>query len=236
MSQPIFSFQYSKPLVVGSISDLSSLAQATPTSLALECDIAEIRLDLFYSEFSRSGPDLWSHLTGFPLLFTARRQSEGAPIDLPGNVRRSLLEAAAPSAVLIDIEVASIMEMQELIDHLRSLNLPWIASYHNFEQLPSLEELAPKAAAARSAGAAGFKFAATLHSTEDLYHLAKLQKHDFGIPTASMGMGKLAPVSRLLCAQHGSILNYGFIGKNETAPGQWPAKLLREGIHASSPI
>jgi 3-dehydroquinate dehydratase-1 len=45
-----------------------------------------------------------------------------------------------------------------------------------------------------------------------------------------MGMGPLAPVSRLLCAQCGSVLNYGYLGKTATAPGQWDAAFLKQAI------
>lgn len=236
MTPPKFSFPNNRPLVVGSFGNHSALSSATPQSLALECDVAEIRLDLIHEHFTRSGPQLWAHLEAFPLLFTARRHSEGSPIDLPSSIRQALLEAALPAAALIDIEAASIPEMQDFIAQLQSQHIPWIASYHNFSQLPTLDELIPRATQALEAGAAAFKFAAKLHTTEDLHHLTELQKHPFGLPVASMGMGKLAPVSRLLCAQHGSCLNYGYIGETETAPGQWPAKLLRDGIRACAPI
>ena len=233
MSEPHFLFPTSKPLVSGSFGDYDSLSAATPTSLALECDIAEIRLDLFQHEFAQQGPNLWAHLIGFPLLFTARCHAEGSPLDLSSVVRQSLLIAALPSATLIDIEAASIEEMRELVDEMNAKHIPWIASFHNFERLPTLEELTSLATYSKKAGASAFKFAARLHFVDELPILANLQAHDFGLPTASMGMGNLAPVSRLLCAQNGSVLNYGFIGKSETAPGQWPAKLLREGIRAS---
>lgn len=236
MSEPLFPFPTSTPAVVGSFGHIDSLQSATPASLALECDIAEIRLDLFHQQFSQHGNALWAHLSGFPLLFTARCRAEGSPLDLTAEARQSLLKSALPSASLIDIEVSSIAEMADLIDEINAKHIPWIASFHNFDRLPALDELIPRAALAKEAGASGFKFAARLHHVEELAVLARLQTHDFGLPTASMGMGSLAPVSRILCAQHGGILNYGFIGKIETAPGQWPAKLLRDGIRASSPL
>ena len=236
MSKPSFCFPNSNPSVVGSFGDIDSLRSATPESLGLACDIAEIRLDLFHQEFSQQGPELWAHLQGFPLLFTARCHSEGSPYQLSRESRKSLLLSALPAATLIDIEVSSITEMEELIAEINAKHIPWIASFHNFERLPTLEELTSRAALAKQAGASGFKFAARLHHVEELPILAKLQTHDFGLPTASMGMGSLAPDSRLLCAQNGSILNYGFIGKTETAPGQWPAKRLRDGIRALFPL
>lgn len=236
MSEPPFPFPYSKPSVVGSFGDIDSLRSATPASLALECDIAEIRLDLFHQEFSQQGSELWAHLNGFPLLFTARCHTEGSPFQLGTETRITLLESALLEASLIDIEAASLTEMAELIAEINAKHIPWIASFHNFERLPTLGELTSRATLAKQAGASGFKFAARLHEIEELAILAKLQSHNFGLPTASMGMGKLAPVSRILCAQNGSVLNYGFIGNTETAPGQWPAKLLRDGIRASCPL
>lgn len=236
MSESHFSFPNSKPLVVGSLGDHDSLTTSTPASLALECDLAEIRLDLFRQEFSRQGPDLWAHLLGFPLLFTARSHAEGSPFDLGPELRKNLLKSALTDAALIDIEAASIVEMSQLIHEMNTLQIPWIASFHNFERLPELEELMSRAALAKEAGASAFKFAARIHRIDELPILANLQVHDFGLPVASMGMGALAPVSRLLCAQNGSVLNYGYIGKTETAPGQWPAKLLRDCIRTSCPL
>lgn len=236
MSETLFPFPNSNPSVVGSFGDTPALRSASPASLALECDLAEIRLDLFHREISQEGPELWAHLVGFPLLFTARCHAEGSPFDLSADTRKSLLKSALPAAALIDIEVSSIAEMADLIAELNAKSIPWIASFHNFERLPTLDELIPRAAQAKQAGAAAFKFAARLHQVEELTILAKLQTHDFGLPVASMGMGSLGPDSRLLCAQNGSVLNYGFIGETETAPGQWPAKRLRERIHALGKI
>ncbi len=49
-------------------------------------------------------------------------------------------------------------------------------------------------------------------------------------------MGPLAAVSRLLCAQCGSVLNYGYLGKEATAPGQWAAGALKEAIARLEPL
>ena len=51
-----------------------------------------------------------------------------------------------------------------------------------------------------------------------------------------MGMGELAAVSRLLYAQHGSLLNYGYLGSEPTAPGEWSAELMKRAILALEPI
>ena len=137
---------------------------------------------------------------------------------------------------MVDIEVASIPEMTELIKILKIRGIPWVASFHNFKNLPTPAALIAAARTAKAAGAGAFKAAARLHSPADLAGLADFQLADHGLPVATMGMGPLAPVSRLLCAQCGSILNYGFLGSTPTAPGQWNAAMLRETIAALAPF
>ncbi|MGJ8643971.1 MAG: type I 3-dehydroquinate dehydratase [Luteolibacter sp.] len=227
-----FSFPSSIPLVAGSIGDAETLAAATPESLANECDIAEIRLDLIHREFSKSGSSMWQHLLPFPLLFTARCHSEGSPFDLDLETRTRMLATALPDASLIDIEATNASSMSELIDEIRSKGVPWIASFHDFLALPSRVKLDTQAKIAREAGASTFKAAARMRTPEDIAELAAFQMSDAGIPLSTMGMGDLAPVSRLLCAQAGSVLNYGYIGEKETAPGQWSAARLRDSIHS----
>jgi 3-dehydroquinate dehydratase-1 len=179
---------------------------------------------------STSGPALWHHLREIPLLFTARRGSEGGCGDLQAEARAALLELALDDAACIDIEVASISEMSRLLDSLQSRGIPWIASFHDFEKLPDTAVLEKAARLAKDAGAAVFKVAAMLHSPADMARLADFQLADHGIRLATMGMGPLAPVSRLLCAQCGSVLNYGYLGETHTAPGQWHAAFLKQAI------
>lgn len=231
-----FPFPDPNSTVVGSIGDLKALRQSTPESLATQCDIAEIRLDLFHREFEEMGAALWQHLLPFPLLFTARRHDEGSPFDLSQGSRTAMLLAALPDASLIDIEARSASVMADAISEISAEGVPWIASYHDFAQMPSRQKLATHAEIAREAGATAFKAAARLRTMDDLTALAHFQMSEVGIPLSTMGMGVLAPVSRLLCAQAGSVLNYGYVGDTETAPGQWSARQLRESILSLSPF
>lgn len=230
MSCAKFQSQHSHPQVVGSFGSASDLKE-TPISAVLECcDLAEIRLDLLYDENGQITASDWTHLSGIPLLFTARRASEGGAGALGAEERQKLLEVALADAALVDIEVASIPEMIPLIKLLETRQIPWVASYHDFHKLPGNQELADAAKRASDAGAAIFKAAAMLSQPADLARLAEFQLSDQGIPLATMGMGPLAPVSRLLCAQAGSLLNYGFVGKTATAPGQWDSLMLKQAI------
>jgi 3-dehydroquinate dehydratase len=77
------------------------------------------------------------------------------------------------------------------------------------------------------------KAAVTLSSASDLSHFEALAAEFAGTSFSLMGMGRYAQVSRLLAAQHGSLLNYGYLGNEPTAPGQWPARLLKQAIAAT---
>jgi 3-dehydroquinate dehydratase type I len=162
------------------------------------------------------------------MLFTARRADEGGKGDLSAARRSELLEA------VVDVELESAGEMAELLEKAQSLGLPWVASWHDFEGRPdSFEKIPAMAERAAVAGAACFKAAVRLHGMDDLAKIASLLTETHPLPLSLMGMGPLAPVSRLLCAQYGSVLNYGFIGDAPTAPGQWSAALLKEALSAS---
>ena len=230
MSKANSSLHRIQPRTVGSFSGVLDLEKSNASSLLNLCDIAEIRLDLIHAEKPHPNASLWEHLEGFPLLFTARTIEEGGAISTHAETRMSLLRCTLDAATFIDIEVASISEMSELLDELTQRNIPWIASYHDFQKLPSNAALQHAVQKAKDAGAYAFKAAATLETLADLARLAEFQLEDHGLPVATMGMGPLAPVSRLLCAQCGSVLNYGYIGHSPTAPGQWDSSLLKLAI------
>ena len=218
------------PTVVGSFGNISDLRETSAALAVNSCDLAEIRLDLIVSGKGNADSEAWAHLEKFPLLFTARRKEEGGANSLGAPARMDLLRAVLQRAALIDIEVASISEMHPLLLEIQAQSVPWIASFHDFEKLPKTELLEENALRAKDAGAAAFKTAAWLATPQDIARLADFQRADHGIPVATMGMGPLAPVSRLLCAQCGSVLNYGYLGTTPTAPGQWDSRFLKQAI------
>lgn len=219
-----------QPQVVGSFGSGSDLQKSALCDVLSSCDIVEIRLDILHTEQGFATPNSWSHLTDIPLLFTARRSEEGGAASLDAETRMNLLRETLDHAALIDIEVASIPEMTNLIEELRERNIPWIASYHDFKKLPANAALKHAAQKAKEAGAKVFKAAAMLATPDDMARLAEFQLGDHGLLVSTMGMGPLAPISRLLCAQSGSVLNYGYIGDSPTAPGQWDSTFLKLAI------
>jgi len=217
-------------MIVGSFGNRHDLGEATATGTRAACDIVEIRLDLIRDENDPDNPAPWRHLRENPLLFTARRPDEGGARALDTATRSDLLEAVLDDAACLDIEVASIGEMGKLLENLATRGIPWVASFHDFGKLPDPAALLDAVSRARDAGASAFKMAAMLRGPADLARLAEFQLADHRLPVATMGMGPLGAVSRLLCAQCGSALNYGYLGTTATAPGQWDATALKEAI------
>lgn len=221
-----------EPLVVGSFGSLEDLCHGHSTLSPDSCDLVEIRLDILKSCGWNSAEKPWSVVSCKPLLFTARCQSEGGALALSASERHEMLMSAIDDAALIDIELASFDEMAESLSLLKEKQIPWVASYHRFDGMPDLDTLREKRDLALASGAAVFKVAAMMHQRVDIETMLTFQREPSPILRSTMGMGPLAPESRVLCALAGSVLNYGFLGKAPTAPGQWDAPTLRAEIQA----
>jgi len=214
------------------VQSLNQLACLQPVELKGLCDILEVRLDGMPSHIDTLNIEL-DRFNDFPLLFTARCASEGGLSDLSSRERAKLLTEVSKRAAWIDVELASYADMKDTLHQIRSEGVGLILSYHNFTETPQTSQLQDIVDLAGEADI--IKIAVQHNNASDLTRCVEtLQNNDH--PMSMMGMGPLAPVSRLLYAQHGSLLNYGYLGNTETAPGQWPAKLLREAIATLKPI
>jgi 3-dehydroquinate dehydratase-1 len=221
-----------KPQVVGSVATLNQLACVQPVELPSLCDILEIRLDGMSGHMEALMIEL-ERFKGFPLLFTARCQDEGGLEKLDAPERSDLLLRVAEFATWIDVELASFESMQQAIHEIRSQEVGLVLSYHNFDQTPAEFEMQRLIDLSEEADIV--KIAVQHNDVDDLARCTRiLQRNDH--PMSMMGMGELAAVSRLLYAQHGSLLNYGYLGSEPTAPGQWSAEMMKQAISALAPV
>ncbi len=211
-------------LVVGSISLNASLERLPSLAQSDATDVLELRLDCFPEHVSRLqaiAPQL-----ALPLLVTARCPAEGGLHALSVAERSALLRPLLPHAAVWDVEIASLAEMADLVAEVRASPTLVLASFHDFTGTPSLDRLLELQAQALAAGADGVKFATTLRSSQDLAVLMALLRQPEHPPLSVMGMGLLGKISRLVLAELGSCLNYGYLDA-PTVPGQWPAARLK---------
>ncbi|WP_018969940.1 type I 3-dehydroquinate dehydratase [Rubritalea marina] len=219
------------PKVVGSVAHVSQIQNQYDPE---ECDIVEFRLDGLISEITKVREQLLSLKSSrLQTLITARCPSEGGVAELSQEQRGQLIVGLSPFANFVDIELANLEAMSESAELARSNGALIVASAHNFNLTPSDEEIRASIRRAIDLGADMVKIAVMHKSLDDMYRCAKIMQEGHPIATSFMGMGSLGPVSRVLYSQLGSLLNYGFLGAKETAPGQWPAKLLSQAVRSS---
>ncbi|MGJ8726117.1 MAG: type I 3-dehydroquinate dehydratase [Roseibacillus sp.] len=221
----------SLPLTVGAITDEKAL---TNTFGPESADLIELRLDALGAgqnviEFAKR------HSKSIPLLITARDPSEGGLNSLSHEERASLLQSLLPFAAAIDVEFANADSFSSLLTEAKSQDIKIVLSNHDFigfDHMTTIDTIAR----AQASGADVAKAAVTVKDPVDLTLFESLLADMSGSPFSLMGMGPYGPVSRILAAQHGSLLNYGFLGAEPTAPGQWPAPLLKQVLAATPPI
>lgn len=219
---------FSRPLVVGSVSSLSAW-QAACAAEQLSCDVVELRADGLAAATDWAA--LAAHTCCRPVLVTVRHESEGGMRPISPEERMHTAMALLPLASALDWEIAHLDTAQELVAQAHTAGVPIIASAHDFEKTPAPEYMISLESQARAMGADVVKFAFRLHRAEDMLAGVEVLRQASG-PISVMGMGPLGAVSRLLYAQHGACLVYGYLGDTPTAPGQWAAALCRRTLDA----
>ena len=218
------------PLTVGSVSGLDTL-RGVDSDDTPQFDVLELRLDgLKEAEIEEAHRlSLRVKSWGVPILITMRDHSEGGMQQLTLNEKEARLQLFAEVASYVDVEIANYADLQPTLEEMQSSGVTTVLSYHNFNHTLNLAELQEQYDRALGFGADIPKFALMHQSTQDVQRCAEFIQ-SVEQPISLMGMGALAPVSRLLYAQLGSVLNYGYLGATATAPGQWSAAFLKQAI------
>jgi 3-dehydroquinate dehydratase-1 len=168
----------------------------------------------------------------FPWIVTARHPYEGGKNSMSTAARRRVLTALLPMAAIVDIEVRALSSLQSLVRQANESLVPVLASFHDFKKTPSLARLSEVIRQAEDRGVDALKIATHTATPADVARLLDL----FSItrlPLAVMGMGPLGMSSRILLANCGSVLNYGWLHA-PNVPGQWAARELAEILRRCS--
>lgn len=212
-----------KPQIVAAIHSAQSLAAALRLKPGA-VDLLELRVDHFAGDpapLLRAAPRLRA-----PLIVTVRHPAEGGQNALTAARRRALYAQFLPLAACIDVELRSAKTLGGTIAAARQAGVRVILSAHDFRKTPPARRLIEFIEQAAAAGADVCKIATRADSTDALLRLLVLFAARPPLPLAVMAMGRFGKVSRLLFAQAGSVLNYGYLAA-ANAPGQWPVARLR---------
>ncbi len=209
--------------IVGCISGWAQWCAAAAGELPLPCDVVELRVDSLPPHITPA--DVLAHPCSKPMLVTVRDTAEGGMREMPLEERLSWARALMPAAALLDWEIRNLEAAPQLVQEAHARSVQLVASFHDFQTTPGLQDMLGRDRAARSLGADITKFAFRLGCREDMQTGLDLIAAASG-PIAVMGMGELGAESRILYSRRGSRLVYGYLGDTPTAPGQTSAAEL----------
>ncbi len=212
-----------KAQVVGTVHSPGSLQRALKLR-AGSVDFLELRVDHF-AENPRALLTALPRLK-FPLIVTVRHPAEGGANGLGLARRRALFMEFLPFAAAIDVELRTVEKVETILAMARGHRVKVIVSSHYFRSTPPAKSLTALIRRARQAGAEIFKLATLTPNPAELGTLLSLFSRPASLPLSVMGMGAFGKISRLLLAQAGSVLNYGYLDQ-PNASGQWEATELK---------
>ena len=170
---------------------------------------------------------------GIPLIFTRRSIREGgAPIALDEDQVFAVYAAVCRSGCvdLFDYELSSEPHLfAQAVALAEQTGVPLIASYHNFQETPSAQDIVAKLVAMERAGADIAKVAVMPTSLRDVLTLLEATQDGMqaiSLPIISMSMGGYGSLSRLFGWAFGSSVTF-VVGENSSAPGQVPIEDLK---------
>ncbi len=212
--------------VVGTVHSPGSLRRALRLR-AGDVDFLELRVDHFVKD--RQALLAAIPRLKFPLIVTARHPAEGGANGLSLAQRRALLAEFLPFASAIDVELRTVFGVETILAMARGHRVKVIVSSHHFTSTPSAKALAALIRGARDAGADIVKIAALSSTIVSLQRLISIFERPPALPLSVMGMGEFGKISRLVLADAGSVLNYGYLDE-PNASGQWEARELKKRL------
>ncbi len=167
-----------------------------------------------------------------PVLFTRRSIREGGQtIALDEPQVFALYEAVCRSGTvdLFDYELSvGPAVFAQAVQLARATHVRLVASFHDFKNTPSADELVAKFVAMEQAGADVAKIAVMPQQLNDVLTLLTATltaRNTLKIPLISMSMGGYGSLSRLLGWVFGSSVSF-VVGDKPSAPGQVPVESL----------
>jgi 3-dehydroquinate dehydratase type I len=206
---------------------VSSLRSNIQDARRVMPDYVELRLDYIRNLDTMKVESIRDQLQGNEIL-TIRSRHEGGQLLISEKLRIELIRFVISrlEPYLIDIEIRTLQKNPLLIQELESSNTKLVASFHNFQNTPSLPLLNNIIASAplRSKSLFAIKIATKANSLRDNLKVLALYSNLRKISLSekklvAFCMGEFGIPSRILSLFLGSPFGYTSIG-HATAPGQ----------------
>lgn len=207
--------------------DIQSISTQAEQAFGLGADYIEIRFDFLKPEQLQSAIDSSKDLKN-KAVFTLRSKDQGGKFagSEPDRVKW-LRKLAEQKPMLLDVELHTLQEHDELADFLESQKTPVLVSWHDFEKTPPNEELADLLSEMR-VYSNYVKVVTTAKSVDDSLRLLEMYETAIGLNPIFFAMGEAGVVSRVMCTVAGNApFTYASLEK-AIAPGQLTVRQMRK--------
>ena len=221
-------FPEAHPLVLGTVTTAAGLRCLARKKLP--ADAVEVRVDALLAEkVTVEKIEAALRKKKHPVLLTLRVPAEGGKRAWKVAERRELFLRLLPHVEAIDVELATALAMQPVIDEARRMGKTVVLSAHAILNPATPSQIERWAGQFDPLPSTILKIAARIKSWRDLQHLAALLVNHPDWPLAVMGLGPYAGQSRAVLTALGSRLVYGYLDQ-AAAHGQPSAAEVRKMV------
>jgi 3-dehydroquinate dehydratase I len=206
--------------------DVDSIAEQSGRAFELGADYVEIRFDYLKPDKLQAAIDAAKGIKG-RAVFTLRSKDQGGKFSgsEPDRVKW-LRKLAEQKPMLLDVELHTLQENDDLADFLESQKTPMLVSWHDFQQTPPSDTLADLLSEMRIYSNY-VKVVTTAKSAEDSLRLLEMYETAVGLNPIFFAMGDAGVISRVLCTVAGNApFTYASLEK-AVAPGQLTVRQMK---------
>ena len=207
--------------------DVQSISKQAHRAFELGADYAEIRFDFLKPEQLQPAIDAVKGIKG-RAVFTLRSKDQGGKFvgSEPDRVKW-LRRLAEQRPMLLDVELHTLQENDELADFLESQKTPVLVSWHDFEKTPPSDKIADLLSEMR-VYSNYVKIVTTAKSVNDSLRVLEMYETAMGLHPIFFAMGEAGVISRVMCTVTGNApFTYASLEK-AVAPGQLTVKQMRD--------
>lgn len=206
--------------------DAHLIAKQAAQAFELGADYVEIRFDFLKPEQLQPAIDAAKNIKS-KAVFTLRSKDQGGKFAGSEQDRvKWLHKLAEEKPMLLDVELDTLQENDELADFLERQKTPVLVSWHDFQKTPPNDKIADILSEMRIYSNY-VKVVTTAKSVNDSLRLLELYDTATGLHPIFFAMGEAGVVSRVMCTVIGNApFTYASL-ENAVAPGQLTVKQMR---------
>lgn len=207
--------------------DIQSIANQAHEAFELGADYVEIRFDFLRPEQLQASIDSVKSIKS-KAVFTLRSKDQGGKFVGSEQDRvKWLYKLAEQKPMLLDVELDTLQQNDDLADFLERQKTPVLVSWHDFQKTPPNAKIADILSEMRIYSNY-VKIVTTARSVEDSLRLLEMYETATGLNPIFFAMGEAGVVTRVMCTVIGNApFTYACLEK-AVAPGQLTVNQMRK--------